>query len=203
MMQAQYFYPQRPKLCARSLMGRFEREPRRWLAELKLNGDRCVVVVTKARELQLWNRHGEPLKYRPPKWMKDQLLDALPANTVLDGELMHARVRELKNCLALFDVIMYNGRLLITEPQRKRWSVLDSFIFPSWFAPPRDGGVVFILRRMPVRVAWERALLFPATWVEGIVVKDKTAPASVGLHRNPTAEGWFKIRRPKQGMYVM
>lgn len=175
-----------------------------WRAQVKLNGDRCLVIRTEDGEVQFWTRHGRPFqRFHPPRWMVDVLLEQLPPATIVDGELLHFRTKDTKNNLALFDVIAWRGRLLLDEPQAKRWARLWCLDLPKrLYVATSD--VVYVQRPAvdPRRLFWA-SLQLPPELSEGIVVKSRRSPLRVGLGSAPTAVGWYKVRRPKSRLYLV
>jgi len=185
-------YPQRPKRVTR-LLSLFERDG--WVAQMKLNGSRCLVLRRDDSTVEFWSRHGYPFRrFRPTDRMLT-VLRTLPTGTVLDGELLHFRTKTVKHKLAVFDILALRGELLLTVPQHERWAILADLIRPSSRVVNNRADVYRLLWYTDVRRAWKRALSEREDVVEGIVIKSMTARLRVGLKSAPNAEGWYKLRR--------
>lgn len=95
-----------------------------WIFEEKLDGWRALAV-----DGQLWSRHGNPLPHQFPS------LTSLPADTILDGELVS--IQDGRSCLrslqrqrgpfqyGVFDVLRLGGDDVTGLPLVERRKLLD------------------------------------------------------------------------------
>lgn len=126
-----YIYPPRPILCQIDweMVQEINDSPE-WVAELKLNGDRCMIFVYDGI-FEFWSRHGHTLKRYSPS---EQLLDALqhcgiPDGSIIDGELIHMRHHSIKHTLLFYDVLAWNGEYTNRLDLEQRVAFLDRLNF--------------------------------------------------------------------------
>ena len=130
----QYIFPPRPQdSIPRSETQLFS--DLGWVAQLKYNGSRCLIKYTPDGDVELWNRHGERFRsYTAPDWIKEQLLEVrsqlgLRADevSILDGEMIDAKHKALKDTIAIWDILVADGEHLTGTTYAERYSR----IFPA------------------------------------------------------------------------
>lgn len=84
-------------------------------AQYKVNDTRLVIIIESPDDIQLWNRHGKKLDYTPPPELQEQLkkLAEYLGPCVLDGGLLDAKHRAVKDTIALWDILAQNDQQLI------------------------------------------------------------------------------------------
>jgi len=161
-----------------------------WVAEVKKNGWRCLPMRTTNLDpnpLTLWTRHHTVVSDALPA-LRSALANILPDNTLLDGELIDKRTKDVKGLLYLFDVIWYNGKLVTGLPLVERRKILDdivgdevgkgNIIIPKWHYTNK-------------KELYEQAL---KDGDEGIVIKKLDSPYITGLTSCPQHPQWLKLK---------
>lgn len=116
-----FVYPPRPKLTIPpNLLPDYDRGD--WVAQLKFDGDRCVVVIEDGK-VHLTNRHGKfHSSFKFPMLRHELAALNLPSGThYLDGELLHPKIDQT---LVLFDILQC-GEYLIGWNQTNRLNLLS------------------------------------------------------------------------------
>ncbi len=135
----QYIFPPRPQdSIPRSETQLFS--DLKWVAQLKYNGSRCLIKYLPAKDgtncdVELWNRHGERFRsYTCPDWIKDQLLEVhaqlglrVDEVSILDGEMIDAKHKALKDTIAIWDILVANGKHLTGTTYAERYEM----VFPT------------------------------------------------------------------------
>lgn len=180
-------------------------EPLDWFAEWKWDGIRAQLVV-RGGNVYLWSRGEELVTARFPE--VEAAARALPAGTVIDGELVPWRdgrvlpfgvlqtrigrtnltaraLREAPVALLAFDVLELDGVDLRERPQSERRAALETLVA----ALPAHG--VVKLSPLVAFDSWDALAELRATSrtraVEGIMLKARIAPYRVG---RPRGEWW-------------
>ena len=129
-----YIFPPRPatRVKFKSPMYVKFRDDGNWVAQYKLNGQRNVIFISPDRQVDMWNRHKERHKnYKPNEKLANQLLSVLdlpPGWAVLDSELMHAKDKNVKDTIYLYDVLALGGQQLIGETYLQRYNKLAEIV---------------------------------------------------------------------------
>jgi len=100
-----------------------------WIAQLKYNDSRCLVKYLPDNTVELWNRHGEKFRsYTCPDWLAEQLLEVrfllgLAPNEyhLLDGGLLDAKHRAIKDTIVVWDVLVDSGMYQVGTTYRDRY----------------------------------------------------------------------------------
>lgn len=118
-----YVYPCKPNRIYpnSAFFNRLDNDPA-WIAEVKKNGWRCLAA--KDNTLTLWTRHHTTIKDRLPELRA--ILDRLPPGTVLDGELLQNRTKQIKGVYYVFDIIQYEGKSVAVYPLYARRPILEA-----------------------------------------------------------------------------
>ena len=144
-----YFYP--PRTDASCGFKADNATIRMWMefpdavAQLKANGDRCMIFISPDRKIALYTRHRYrdtqiahedhqdndpvPQNYELTPELRQEILALAPEGfwAVFDAELLHKRVSDtptLKNVLMLFDVLVWKAQHLFDSSYAERYSIL-------------------------------------------------------------------------------
>ena len=113
---------------------------------------------------------------------------ALPDNTILDGELLEKRTKNIKDHYYVFDVMFIEGKSQLHLPYYKRREALEKLV-------AQYGINVEIAK--PVQSGFSAYYkLAVEQGDEGIVIKHINSPYIVDLNSCPHNPQWFKAKRP-------
>lgn len=103
-------------------------ERRGWIAQVKKNGTNNVIVVDPQKRVTAHNRMGEPHKSWSFTDETSTFFRNLPGDGhwVLNAELIHAKVKGIRNVNYVHDVLVANGRELWGTTFEYRQKVLMS-----------------------------------------------------------------------------
>ena len=191
-----YFYPERPRLLHidQPLFRQLSDAPL-WVAEPKYNGTRLQLHRLPSGEWQFWGRHGEPLAYTPSPEVTAALssLHFLQGYWLFDGELRHGKTRGVLHRIALYDVFIASGNLLVGIPFAERRGTLEILWHYSelWdgfhldLAPQYNGDFLETFEE-----------LIQDEELEGLVLKNLNGLLDLGRTR-ANESGWMmKVRKP-------
>lgn len=169
-------------------------DPQRWAYELKLDGYRAVAFKSASR-LYLRSRNDNDFSVRYPAVVAG--LAGLPDDTVIDGEIVafddegRPSFNVLQNygsaprpvVFYVFDVMVLQGKDLMSEPLEHRQALLQKKVLPKLKEPVRYAGTLDA--SLPDLVASVRA-----QGLEGLVAK------RLGSRYEPGARSgaWMKMR---------
>ena len=124
-----YYYPCKPNRLApeSGYFKSLDNDPR-WIAEVKKNGWRCLAHREK-ESLVLYTRH-HTLITDPLQEVRNYLFVTLAPDTIIDGELINNRTKDVKGLYYVFDVISASGKLLVDCSLSYRRAVLEKLIRP-------------------------------------------------------------------------
>lgn len=104
-----------------------------WMAQRKFKGQRSPIYISKDKKtIELWSRHSENdflhKNYTTSEKVKQAILSLnLPdSDIVIDAELMHAKTKNLKEILIVYDVL-YMDKYLSNVTQMDRLQLLSNF----------------------------------------------------------------------------
>lgn len=122
-----YYYPNRPLLLTPDHPEVAVRSQHLdWDAELKKNGTR--LELQKDDGLKFFNRQKVLLKYQPIKGLVDELRSLeIPNHSQLDAELLHFKLKHIKNRIYFYDLYVFNGERVVEELQFRREMLHDLF----------------------------------------------------------------------------
>lgn len=186
-----YFYPCKPNPLSPD--SRFFAELDRdasWIAEVKKNGWRCLVY--RDSSMTLWTREKTTIN-DPLESLRASLM-AVPEQTILDGELIHKRTRDIKGKLYLFDIIMFKGKLLVDLPLCERRKYLEDA------APAAPDIEMAAQVRVGKRQLYHQSILEEVN--EGIVLKKLNSRYLISEKRCPQNPFWLKVKRPEKYVHV-
>jgi ATP-dependent DNA ligase len=194
-----YFYPERPRLLhiEQPLFERLSQDPL-WVAEPKYNGSRLQLHYVGGA-WQFWNRHGQPLDYRPsPEVMA--ALDGLDLKGywLFDGELRHRKVKGVQHKIVLYDVFAGEGELLLNAAFQDRRHLLACVLRPHLLAHGGEPDASAL--GMPCQYHDNfREFFLKLTQdeeIEGLVLKDLRGRLNLGRNRAAESAWMWKVRRP-------
>jgi ATP-dependent DNA ligase len=125
-------YPPRPKRkIPPNKVSDYEKKG--YFAQFKFNGTRTLVEF-KDGDIKLWTRHKTAHKrYKISKEMKSDLLKiyktlGIDENHIIDGELMHSKIKGLKDIFIAFDLLVYKNEYLLDTRAMERYILLQSIL---------------------------------------------------------------------------
>jgi ATP dependent DNA ligase domain len=92
-----------------------------------MNGSNSTIYVSPDREVMAWNRHGSKFQWDfSPETAA--IFAMIPGRNwwVFNGELMHFKTRNVKHTHYLFDVLVFDGDLLLGTTYMERYERLFS-----------------------------------------------------------------------------
>lgn len=118
------FYPPRAstKILSSSLP---QWEAKGWVAEPKLNGSNCLIIVSDSGYLD-YNRHKERFTKRVDIPIMDLYMGK---NMVLNGEWLNKNKAPINEQFCIFDILSFDNKPLIGSTWSDRQQLLDS-LFP-------------------------------------------------------------------------
>lgn len=187
-----YYYPCKPNRLSLDspFMNKLDNNIQ-WIAEIKKNGWRCL--AHKDKELTLMTRHNT-LITEPLVELRATLFEMMPDRTVIDGELINNRTKDVKGVYYVFDVLTLEGGLLFHLPLHKRREILEKILSPT---PSLYLAEQFVLGKKEL---YSKAIA-ESDLNEGIVIKklDSTYMASpTSCRQHPY---WLKVKRPEKHLY--
>lgn len=161
-----------------------------WIAERKKNGWRCLAMRTETG-LELWTRR-HTLIHDPLPITREALMN-LPPMTIIDGELMEKRTKDIKDHYYAFDIIMLKGKML----NGYSWTTRRKFLEETFRTIPS------IELSEPITVG--KSFLYKLaieTGDEGIVLKNINSKYLVdykSCQQNPL---WIKVKKPENSFLL-
>lgn len=196
-----YLYPPRPTSAVTcDLIPMYEHDG--WVGQYKKNGTCAVIGVGPGHCFRWMNRHDDELKWTPTERIAGMLWEIFGSSewTVLVGELLHSKVKEIRNKVYLFDYIVLEGEYQLGTTFREREKILQERFEPYveaereshwlatedvWLAKTHRIGLEQIFRSMDK----------PED--EGLVLKDPEGKLR-DCEREKTNDHWqVKVRHPK------
>jgi bifunctional non-homologous end joining protein LigD len=164
------------------------------LYELKLDGYRAL-AIKRGGKIQLRSRNDNDFNSRYPRIV--EALADMPDETVIDGEVValdeegRPSFNMLQNygsagvplCFFIFDVLILNGKDVMSETLMKRRQLIEEQILPTLADP---------IRYSPILDATLQALIrsVKAQHLEGLVAKRRNSKYESGLRSG----AWQKMR---------
>ena len=171
-----------------------------WRADIKMNGT-CTVLSYEPQtgQLEPWTRHHTPHILWQPN-LDSPCLRSLRKLSgglfVLVGELLHSKVKGIRDTLYLFDVLVADGKDLVGQTLAERRSILHGL----W---PETPGLHY---NVVDERLWTANLLdcnfrdlfnsLKNPENEGIVLKNQNAPLEPCYREGANASWQVKCRRP-------
>jgi ATP-dependent DNA ligase len=197
-----YFFPAKPKLITlrQGLFQKLNSDPN-YVAELKYNGDRLELITPNGgKDFEWWNRYENRFHFTPSSRLLETSKSLrLKGFCQLDGELIDHRTKGVKNTAILFDIIVYNGEVMVEKTFAERRELLwQIFGAPEEiFDIPEEG--------MNLAPQWPSGefkdvydLYTKVGWIEGLVMKDLRAKLIVGRTSCPVVTTMYKVRKKQE-----
>ena len=196
-MDITYLYPEKPKLISidQPLFQKLSDDPK-WVAEPKYNGSRLILVVN-GKNIELWNRHGERFSYAPNDELQNTLKDFAGFThglCMFDGELRHNKVSGIRHKIVLWDVFMWNGKLL-TATYHDRREHFNRLPEPIHLLTRNDGSLTAAYGiGKDFRPNFDFWTQDPE--IEGLVLKNLNGKLNLSRTAGQPSNWMFKVRRP-------
>jgi len=203
-----YLWPPRPQTTIDAASKHFQAMKARktWTGQLKLNGQRSPVYISPEGEVELWNRHGgQHRNYNIQPWLVEQIKGSVRQSgkwIVIDGELLHAKDRSIKNTLYWWDVLVFDGEYLIGSTYEDRCKMLREIVKPN----ESDGAIAKVTDNIwlaenfgPEQYdeMWTRT---ETSWVEGFVFKNLKGRLKPCIREKNNHEWQLRCRK-RHGAY--
>lgn len=194
-------YPPRPESAVTcDLIAMYEKEG--WVGQYKKNGTCAVIGVGPDHSFQWMNRHRDNLKWTPTERIAGMLWEIFGSSkwTVLVGELLHSKVKDIRNKLYLFDYIVLEGEYQLGTTFREREKILQERFEPYVEAESESHWLatddVWLAKTQVIGLeAIFRSMNKPED--EGLVLKDPEGKLR-DCERLKTNGHWqVKVRHPK------
>lgn len=186
-MKVNYLYPCAPnRLQADNpRLESIDKDPH-WIAERKMNGWRCLVIRQEEGAPVLWTRHHTLIEFPVPE-LRSDLADQVPPCSIIDGEILENRTKELKGIFYAFDVLLADNCLLTGRTWLQRRGLLEQIIRPT--------GAIMLSEPVNVgkRRLYEMCIQEPGC--EGIVLKHKDSLYTAGFQKCLTNPLWIKVKK--------
>lgn len=176
-----YYYPNSPCWIDSSTVDNYKGG---WIAERKKNGWRCLTIIDE--KLTLWTRRHTILRDDLPQTRK--LLSRLPQGTVIDGELVDKRTKDIKDHYYAFDILFNKGESVMHLPWEKRRAQLESLF--------QECGLTGEMEMSePIQLGFSTLYkLAVESGDEGIVLKKINSKYIVDCRRCPKNPFWLKAK---------
>jgi bifunctional non-homologous end joining protein LigD len=179
-----YIYPNLPNWIDPAKVIDYDKKPS-WIAERKKNGWRCLAVRDE-EGLTLFTRRKTIIYDQLP--VTRNALQRLPYSTIIDGELMEKRTKDIKDLFYAFDILYEGGKQLTSLPWKHRRERLEYVL----------NGIEGIEISVPVCVG--KSLLYDISIEEGnegIVMKEINSKYLIDLNSCPHNPLWIKAKKPE------
>lgn len=162
-----------------------------YVSEDKRNGWRCEAYNND--ELILWTRKRTIIPDALPT-LRKKLREMLTDATVVDGELMEKRTKEIKELFYAFDILFYKGEPVYRLPWTERRSLLEKVIQPIPGLIELSSPV-FKRKRKHYYKSIQNGN-------EGIVLKKINSVYPIGLVKSIDNPYWIKVKAPEKHQYA-
>jgi ATP-dependent DNA ligase len=186
-MSLPYIYPNLPNWLDPKDISQFDRKPE-WIAERKKNGWRCLAVRSDSG-LILWTRRHTIIP--DPLPLTREALMNLEIGSIVDGELMEKRTKDIKDLYYAFDILYEGGKALMGMAWKDRRNRLEKVM----------GSLANTEISMPVTLG--KSLLYNMAIEEGdegIVMKEIHSKYIIDYKSCPSNPFWIKCKKPENCM---
>jgi bifunctional non-homologous end joining protein LigD len=182
-----YVYPCKPNWLSPNsdFFNRLDNDPA-WIAEVKKNGWRCLAA--RDENLPLWTRHHTTINDTLPEIRAT--LQGLPSGTVLDGELLQNRTKQIKGVYYVFDILQYEGESTMVLPLYARRPILEACLSNLL---RQDGLILAAQTRIGKKKLFYDSIEGEAN--EGIVIKKLNSVYMASEKRCLQHPQWLKVKR--------
>jgi bifunctional non-homologous end joining protein LigD len=185
-MKVSYLYPCVPnRLQAdNSRLEIIDRDPL-WIGERKMNGWRCLAIRDE-KGFVLWTRHKTLIDFPLPE-LREALTEMIPPCSIIDGEILDRRTRDIKGIFYAFDVLLAEDQLFTGKPWTDRRKALEAIIKPC----------EHVHLSQPVNVGKKHLydLCIQEPGCEGIVLKHMASLYTAGFKQCLTNPLWIKVKK--------
>lgn len=179
-----YIYPNLPNFIDPKSVDDYKPN---YIAEVKKNGWRCL-AWRKKEGLELWTRRNTLIKDSLPKTR--EFLMQLPIDTIVDGELLDKRTKNIKDHYYAFDLLFLEGKSVMHLPWKARREKLETLV--AQYA-------IWVELAKPIQLGFSTLYnLAVADGDEGIVIKNINSKYLVGLRESPHNPQWFKAKQAEK-----
>ena len=179
-----YIFPNLPTWVDHSSVDNYKPH---YIAEVKKNGWRCLAWRSK-EGLELWTRRKTLIKDPLPKTR--EFLMQLPYNTIVDGELLDKRTKDIKDHYYAFDVLYIEGKSVMHLPWTARREKLENLVAQYGIWVELSKPVQFGFSTL-----YKQAV---AEGDEGIVIKGVNSKYLIGLTECQHNPNWWKAKRQEK-----
>lgn len=196
-----YLFPPRPESAVTcDLIRMYQR--RGWVGQFKKNGTCAVIGIGPEQTFQWFNRHQDTLKWEPPPETVQLLWEMFGSKawTVLIGELIHSKVKDIRNRLYLFDYVVLEGHYALGSTFTERQSVLYERVEPFIAAEARSHYLASRNVWLARTIKKELTSVFHAITSpedEGLVLKDPWGKLRDCERENTNGHWQVKVRHPR------
>ena len=175
-------YPDKPHaMIDRSALDALDE---RYLAQLKMDGWRCLIEIGPRSTAKFVSRHNKAL---PISWDLQRRLEmalrVTGVRVLLDAEWIARRPACREEALWIFDVLELGGSRLWRRPTLQRYDMLKSLLPAEWIVPSTitDYGAFFDAMQH-------------RDDAEGIVLKDFSAPCIGSYRQSANNQNWIRCK---------
>lgn len=176
-----YIYPNLPNWLNPLEVKNYDKKTD-WIAERKKNGWRCLAIVNE-EGLKLWTRRHTIIPDLLPQTRS--YLSKLPVGTIIDGELMEKRTKDIKDQYYAFDILYYAGQPLMSLSWKVRRNYLEHTDLEVGLSVPTALGKTLL---------YDQAI---SEGDEGIVLKNINSKYIIDLKTCPHNPYWIKAKKPE------
>lgn len=197
----EFLFPPRPDNAVGASSLKFYEE-KNWVVQCKKNGTCSVIHVRDGRIANAWTRHGEAHKMWSPNPEAEVGFSHLKGDWVFVAELLHSKVKGMRNILYVFDCLVANGRYCYGDELQFRLNVLSSELKGDLPREERKASHRVVTPNLWVANSyWGGNALelfneFNGPDDEGIVMKDPHAKLKRCYKNGPNNKSMVKHRRP-------
>ena len=189
-----YFYPERARLMhvEQPLFEALSTNPK-WIAEPKYNGKRLQLHHLPDGTWQFWNRHEQRMSYTSSAELMADLEGLnLSGYWLFDGELRDGKVKGIRHRIALYDVIIAAGDLLLGTTFGDRRGILETLFH---YCGPHTGDLLDLAPQYEgnFRQVFDGFLADPE--IEGLVIKNLNGKLNLGRTRAADSSWQWKVRK--------
>jgi hypothetical protein len=189
------------------------------VAQLKYDDWHALVYVLPDGRIEFYGRKKNRLSsYRPPHSLLNSL-QSLPLERgklhVLDGGLLHYKTARVRNTLVLWDILVHSGEYLLGSSYGERYQILKALLGNprKWVRLEIPEGQPQAGKQIPVALEAARQLWLAPIFrsdlnqlyenasrlpeIEGLVLKDLTAPLRPALRADENATWQIRARKPR------
>jgi ATP-dependent DNA ligase len=183
-----YVYPNMPNRAyfGTPLFSQLDKD-KRYVAEIKRNGWRCLALKTRD-QLELWTRHGTLIVGTKNSKLEGirESLKYIPDMTLIDGELLDRRTKDIKDTYYVFDLLWWANKPLWNLPLWQRREFLESVLKTN------DHILLAEQFRVGRKFLYTRAI---EGGDEGIVFKRLDSIYMIGSTKYLINPAWIKIKK--------